>query len=180
MWRYALPLALFVLLAVALRIGLYRDPSVVPSPLIGRPAPALSLPSLQDPSYSIATAELRGAPWLLNVWATWCVGCRQEHEALLQIAAQNVVPIIGLNWKDDNAGARRWLAELGNPYAAVAEDREGRVAIDWGVYGAPETFLIGSDGTVLYKHVAPITLEIWRTEFLPRIEVARRTAGVSK
>ena len=99
------------------------------------------------------------------------------HDVLLQIAAQSAVPVIGLNWKDDNASARRWLAELGNPYAAVAEDREGRVAIDWGVYGAPETFLIGPDGTVLHKHVAPMTLEIWRTEFLPLIESARRTAA---
>jgi cytochrome c biogenesis protein CcmG/thiol:disulfide interchange protein DsbE len=176
MWRYALPLVLFVLLAAALRIGLYRDPSVVPSPLVGRPAPEFSLPSLHDASYPIATGDLRGRPWLLNVWATWCVGCRQEHEVLLQIAAQNVVPVIGLNWKDDNAAARRWLAELGNPYAAVAEDHDGRVAIDWGVYGAPETFLISPDGTVLYKHVAPMTLEVWQSEFLPRIDPARRTA----
>lgn len=177
MWRYALPLALFVLLGIALRIGLNRDPSVVPSPLIGRPAPEISLPSLQDPDYSITTAELRGQPWLLNVWGTWCVGCRQEHEVLLQIAAQDKLPIIGLNWKDDNAAARRWLQELGNPYAAVAEDREGRVAIDWGVYGAPETFLIGPDGKVLYKHIAPMTLEAWQADFLPRIVAAGRAAG---
>ena len=177
MLRYALPLALFVLLGAALLIGLGRDPSVVPSPLIGRAAPAFSLPSLQDANYPVATGDLRGRAWLLNVWATWCVGCRQEHEVLLQIAAQNAVPVIGLNWKDDNAAARRWLAELGNPYAAVAEDREGRVAIDWGVYGAPETFLIGPDGTVLYKHVAPMTLETWRTEFLPRLAATGRAAG---
>ncbi len=177
MLRYALPLALFVLLGAALLIGLGRDPSVVPSPLIGRAAPAFSLPSLQDANYPVATGDLRGRAWLLNVWATWCVGCRQEHEVLLQIAAQNAVPVIGLNWKDDNAAARRWLAELGNPYAAVAEDRDGRVAIDWGVYGAPETFLIGPDGTVLYKHVAPMTLETWRTEFLPRLAATGRAAG---
>jgi cytochrome c biogenesis protein CcmG/thiol:disulfide interchange protein DsbE len=96
---------------------------------------------------------------------------------LLTIAAENIVPMIGLNWKDDNAAARQWLAELGNPYAAVAEDREGRVAIDWGVYAAPETFLIGPDGMVLYKHIAPMTAEAWRIEFLPRIEAARRAAG---
>jgi cytochrome c biogenesis protein CcmG, thiol:disulfide interchange protein DsbE len=177
MWRYALPLALFVLLGIALLIGLGRDPSIVPSPLIGRPAPEISLPSLQDPDYSITTSELRGQPWLLNVWGTWCVGCRQEHEVLLQIAAQDKLPIIGLNWKDDSAAARRWLQELGNPYAAVAEDREGRVAIDWGVYGAPETFLIGPDGTVLYKHIAPMTLEAWQADFLPRIAAARPGAG---
>jgi cytochrome c biogenesis protein CcmG/thiol:disulfide interchange protein DsbE len=176
MWRYALPLALFVLLAAALRVGLDRDPSVVPSPLIGRPAPEFSLPSLHDATYPIATRDLHGQPWLLNVWGTWCVGCRQEHEVLLRIAAQNVVPVIGLNWKDDNAAARRWLSELGNPYAAVAEDRDGRVAIDWGVYAAPETFLIGPDGTVLYKHIAPMTLEVWQAEFLPRIHPERRTA----
>jgi cytochrome c biogenesis protein CcmG/thiol:disulfide interchange protein DsbE len=176
MWRYALPLALFLLLAAALRVGLERDPSVVPSPLIGRPAPQFSLPSLQDPNYRIAASDLQGAPWLLNVWATWCVGCRQEHDVLLTIAAQNVVPVIGLNWKDDNASARRWLGELGNPYAAIAEDRDGRVAIDWGVYGAPETFLIGPDGRVLHKHIAPMTLEVWQKEFLPRIQSARRTA----
>jgi cytochrome c biogenesis protein CcmG/thiol:disulfide interchange protein DsbE len=177
MLRFALPLALFVLLGVALLVGLKRDPSYVPSPLIGRAAPEFSLPSLQDANYPIATRDLLGQPWLLNVWGTWCVGCRQEHDMLLTIAAENIVPMIGLNWKDDNAAARRWLAELGNPYAAVAEDREGRVAIDWGVYAAPETFLIGPDGTVLYKHIAPMTAEAWRTEFLPRIEAARRTAG---
>jgi cytochrome c biogenesis protein CcmG, thiol:disulfide interchange protein DsbE len=177
MWRYALPLALFVLLGVVLGTGLRRDPSVVPSPLIGRPAPGFSLPSLQDASYPIATQDLRGQPWLLNVWATWCVGCRQEHEVLLQIAAESSAPLIGLNWKDDNAAARQWLAELGNPYAAVAEDRDGRVAIDWGVYGAPETFLIGPDGTVLHKHIAPMTLEVWRSEFLPRIAAARQSGG---
>lgn len=177
MLRFALPLALFVLLGVALLVGLKRDPSYVPSPLIGRAAPEFSLPSLQDANYPIATRDLLGQPWLLNVWGTWCVGCRQEHDVLLAIAAKNTVPMIGLNWKDDNAAARQWLAELGNPYAAVAEDREGRVAIDWGVYAAPETFLIGPDGTVLYKHIAPMTAEVWRTEFLPRIESARRAAG---
>jgi cytochrome c biogenesis protein CcmG/thiol:disulfide interchange protein DsbE len=177
MWRFALPLALFVLLGIALATGLRRDPSLVPSPLIGRPAPAFSLPSLQDAGYAIGTRDLHGRPWLLNVWATWCVGCRQEHEVLLQIAAEDAVPLIGLNWKDDNAAARQWLAELGNPYAAVAEDRDGRVAIDWGVYAAPETFLIGPDGTVLYKHIAPMTLEIWRSEFLPRITAARQGTG---
>lgn len=177
MWRYALPLALFVLLGIALAIGLNRDPSVVPSPLIGRPAPAFSLPNLQDASSSVATHALHGRPWLLNVWATWCVGCRQEHEVLLQIAAENAVPLIGLNWKDNNTAARQWLADLGNPYAAVAEDHDGRVAIDWGVYGAPETFLIGPDGTVLYKHIAPMTLEVWRSEFLPRITAAQPGDG---
>jgi cytochrome c biogenesis protein CcmG/thiol:disulfide interchange protein DsbE len=114
---------------------------------------------------------------VLNVWGTWCGGCRQEHDTLLAIAAQRAVPIVGLNWKDDNALAQQWLTQLGNPYAVVAEDREGRTAIDWGVYGAPETFLIGPDGVVLYKHIAPMTMEVWNKEFLPRIEAARAAAG---
>ena len=172
MLKYVVPLALFVLLGAFLYVGLQRDPSYVPSPLIGRPAPEFSLPSLQDAAYPVASAELKGRPWVLNVWGTWCGGCREEHDVLLEIARQNVVPIVGLNWKDDNAAAQRWLRELGNPYAVVAEDREGRVAIDWGVYGAPETFLIGADGTVLYKHIAPMTMEAWNREFLPRLRGA--------
>jgi cytochrome c biogenesis protein CcmG/thiol:disulfide interchange protein DsbE len=149
----------------------------VPSPLIGKPAPEFTLPSLQDPNYPVASRELLGQAWVLNVWGTWCSGCRQEHDTLLAIAAQRSVPIVGLNWKDDNGAAQQWLAQLGNPYAVIAEDREGRTAIDWGVYGAPETFLIGPDGIVLYKHIAPMTMEVWNQEFMPRIRAARATAG---
>jgi len=177
MAKFLVPLGLFVLLGVFLFIGLQRDPRYVPSPLIGKPAPEFSLPSLQDAGYPVSSKELRGQPWVLNVWGTWCGGCRQEHDTLLAIAAQKTVPIVGLNWKDDNAAAQQWLRQLGNPYAVVAEDREGRVAIDWGVYGAPETFLIGPDGVVLYKHIAPMTMEVWNTEFLPRIEASRAAAG---
>lgn len=177
MWKFIVPFGLFLLLAAFLFVGLQRDPSYVPSPLIGKQAPAFSLPSLQDANYPVSTEELKGQPWVLNVWGTWCAGCREEHDTLLAIARQNAVPLVGLNWKDDNAAAQQWLRQLGNPYAVVAEDREGRVAIDWGVYGAPETFLIGPDGTVLYKHIAPMTMEAWFREFLPRIEAARGTAG---
>jgi len=177
MLKYGVPLALAVLLGVFLFIGLQRDPRYVPSPLIGKPAPEFTLPSLHDASYPVATKELLGQPWVLNVWGTWCGGCREEHDTLLAIASQKTVPIIGLNWKDDNGAAQRWLAQLGNPYAVVAEDREGRTAIDWGVYGAPETFLIGADGIVLYQHIAPMTMAVWNKEFLPRIEAARAAAG---
>jgi cytochrome c biogenesis protein CcmG/thiol:disulfide interchange protein DsbE len=177
MAKFLVPLGLFVLLGIFLAIGLNRDPRYVPSPLIGKAAPEFSLPSVQDANYPVSSKELLGQPWVLNVWGTWCGGCRQEHTTLLAIARQKAVPIIGLNWKDDNAAAQEWLRQLGNPYAAVAEDHEGRVAIDWGVYGAPETFLIGPDGTVLYKHIAPMTMEVWNTEFLPRIESARAAAG---
>jgi cytochrome c biogenesis protein CcmG, thiol:disulfide interchange protein DsbE len=177
MFKFIVPFVVFVLLGVFLFIGLQRDPSYVPSPLIGKPAPAFSLPSLQDASYPVASQELLGQPWVLNVWGTWCGGCRQEHDVLLAIAQQKTVPIVGLNWKDDNALAQQWLRDLGNPYSVVAEDREGRVAIDWGVYGAPETFLIGPDGTVLFKHIAPMTMQVWNEEFLPRIEASRAAAG---
>jgi len=175
--KFIIPLALFGLLGLALFKGLSLNPREVPSPLIGKPAPEFSLPSLQDASYPVSSRELLGQPWVLNVWGTWCGGCRQEHDTLLAIARQKTVPIVGLNWKDDNALAQDWLRQLGNPYAVVAEDREGRTAIDWGVYGAPETFLIGPDGLVLYKHIAPMTMEVWNTEFLPRIQAARAAAG---
>jgi cytochrome c biogenesis protein CcmG/thiol:disulfide interchange protein DsbE len=177
MLKFIVPFALFVLLAIFLFVGLNRDPSYVPSPLIGKPAPEFSLPSLQDASYPVSSKELLGQPWVLNVWGTWCGGCRQEHETLIAIARTKAVPIVGLNWKDDNALAQQWLRDLGNPYSVVAEDREGRVAIDWGVYGAPETFLIGPDGVVLHKHIAPMTMEVWNREFLPRIEAARGATG---
>ncbi len=172
MLKFLLPLAVFVVLGVFLWQGLDRNPSYVPSPLIGKPAPAFKLPSLEDPAYAVDSTELRGRPYLLNVWGTWCVGCREEHAVLVRIAEQRVVPIIGLNWKDDRDTARRFLVESGNPYAVVAEDAEGRVAIDWGVYGAPETFLVGSDGVVLFKHVAPMTLDVWEKEFVPRLAAA--------
>lgn len=177
MWKYIVPFGVFLLLGTFLFIGLYRDPAYVPSPLIGKQAPEFSLPSLQDASYPVASKDLRGKPWVLNVWGTWCGGCREEHETLVAISRQNAVPLIGLNWKDDSAAAQQWLRELGNPYAAVAEDKEGRVAIDWGVYGAPETFLIGPDGIVIYKHIAPMTMEVWMKEFMPRIEAARAGKG---
>lgn len=172
MLKYAVPLVLFVLLGIFLAIGLNRDPSYVPSPLIGKQAPEFTLPSLQDANYPVVSKELLGRPWVLNVWGTWCGGCRQEHPTLVEIAKTTDVPIVGLNWKDDSAAAQEWLRTLGNPYAVVASDSEGRVAIDWGVYGAPETFLIGPDGKILFKHIAPMTMDVWTKEFLPRIQAA--------
>jgi cytochrome c biogenesis protein CcmG/thiol:disulfide interchange protein DsbE len=177
MWKFIVPFVVFALLGAFLFVGLYRDPSYVPSPLIGKPAPEFTLPSLQDPAFPIASKDLAGKPWVLNVWGTWCGGCREEHGTLIAIARQGAVPLIGLNWRDDDAAAQDWLRQLGNPYAAVATDHEGRTAIDWGVYGAPETFLIGPDGTVLYKHIAPMTFEVWNKEFLPRIEAAKAGKG---
>lgn len=171
--RYILPVGFFGVLVVFFFIGLGKDPSVVPSPLIGKPAPAFSLPSLKDPGTSVGSEDLKGKVSLFNVWATWCVGCRQEHGLLVKIAESGLVPIYSLNWKDERARALEWLERLGDPYVATAFDADGRVAIDWGVYGAPETFLVAADGTVLYKHLAPLTEQIWQDELLPRVLAAQ-------
>ncbi|NNM00660.1 MAG: DsbE family thiol:disulfide interchange protein [Gammaproteobacteria bacterium] len=170
---FIIPVTLFVVLVAFFVRGLSLNPRYVPSPLIGKPAPAFSLPALSDPETILTERLLSGQPTLLNVWATWCSGCREEHDFLLQLARTAGVPIYGLNWKDDAEAARSWLKQLGNPYQAVAFDGEGRVAIDWGVYGAPETFLIGADGKVLYKHLAPLTAEVWEREFVPLLSEAR-------
>lgn len=177
MTRFLIPVIAFALLVVVFIFGLDHDPSFVPSPLIGKELPTFSLPQLNNPSQVVTDADLRGQVSVLNVWATWCVGCRQEHETLNRIAARGDVPIYGLNWKDDETLAVRWLADLGNPYVASGFDAEGRVAIDWGVYGAPETFLVDGNGIVLYRHIAPLTMEIWDTEFMPRIATARDERG---
>lgn len=173
--RYLVPTLAFAALVGFFVVGLKRDPSVIPSPLIGKPAPSFSLESLGAPDWKLSPADFAGRAWVLNVWATWCVGCRQEHESLIAIARENRVPIMGLNWRDDRALALRWLSELGNPYASVAFDPEGRTAIDWGVYGAPETFLIDAKGVIVWKHIGPITVEDWRREFLPRLPAQQAT-----
>jgi len=170
--RFVLPIIGFAVLAIFLMIGLTRDPTFVPSPLIGKQIPTFSLSKLGAPGETVTDADLRGQFSVLNVWATWCPGCRQEHPVLLQIAAQGQVPIYGLNWKDDAALSKDWLQRLGNPYVANAFDEDGRVAIDWGVYGAPETFLISPDGTILHRYISPMTMEVWENEFLARITAA--------
>ncbi len=177
MTRFLIPIVLFGILVVVFSIGLNLDPSFVPSPLIGKPVPSFSLARLNYPDQLVSDADLRGQVSLLNVWATWCVGCRQEHETLNQIAGLGDVPIYGLNWKDDAEQASAWLARLGDPYVASGFDEDGKVAIDWGVYGAPETFLVDADGIILYRHISPLTMEIWQSEFVPRIKKARGNAG---
>jgi cytochrome c biogenesis protein CcmG/thiol:disulfide interchange protein DsbE len=171
--RFVLPLVLLAALLALLVVGLRRDPGYVPSPLIGKPAPDFTLPRLDAPEQMLSKQDLLGDVSLVNVWATWCVGCRQEHAYLVHLAQTAGVPIFGLNWKDDVQLARQWLQSLGNPYVATGVDQDGRVAIDWGVYGAPETFLLDAGGIVLYKHIAPLTPEVWEQEFLPRIRKAR-------
>lgn len=177
MTRFLIPIILFGLLVIVFSVGLNRDPSFVPSPLIGKPVPQFNLARLEHPDQFVSDADLRGQVSLLNVWATWCVGCRQEHETLNQIAELGDVPIYGLNWKDDTEQASAWLAELGNPYVASGVDADGKVAIDWGVYGAPETFLVDAEGIILYRHISPLSMEIWQTEFVPRINKARGNSG---
>lgn len=176
MLRFVLPIAILGALIVLFVVGLNRNPSYVPSPLLGKPAPEFELPRLDDPASTLRRADLLGDVSLVNVWATWCVGCRQEHPFLVELARRGEVPIFGLNWKDDPALARDWLARLGDPYRATAVDRDGRAAIDWGVYGAPETFLVDASGTVLYKHIAPLSPEVWEREFVPRIRQAREAS----
>jgi cytochrome c biogenesis protein CcmG, thiol:disulfide interchange protein DsbE len=169
--RFMLPLGLFALLAVVLAIGIRNsaDKGLIVSPLLGKPAPQFSLPDLTDPTHLVRSSELRGRWYLFNVWGTWCVECRAEHEALLQVRRAGVVPVIGLDWKDDPEQARAWLAQLGNPYQSVAVDRSGRAAIDWGVYAAPETFLVNPQGIVVYKHIGALTAETWTRQILPRV-----------
>ena len=169
MWRYLVPIAIFAVLAGFFMRGLGLNPGYVPSPLIGKPAPEYALPRLKEMSSTVGSADYAGQVAVINVWATWCVGCRQEHPYLVELSESGGVPIYGLNWKDDEDQARAWLDTLGDPYVSTAVDATGEVAIDWGVYAAPETFLVGRDGTVLYKHIAPLTPAVWENEFLPRI-----------
>lgn len=176
--RFLLPAAIFALLAVVLAIGIKHSPDkgIIKSPLLGRSAPQFSLPDLADPARVVSSEQLKGRWYLFNVWGTWCGECRAEHDMLLQVQRAAAVPLIGLDWKDDDTQARAWLAQLGNPYDVVAVDRSGRIAIDWGVYGAPETFLVNPQGIVVFKHVGALTPEVWMRDILPRLpRVAAKT-----
>jgi cytochrome c biogenesis protein CcmG, thiol:disulfide interchange protein DsbE len=165
--RFVLPLALLAALLVFLGAGLKLDPHEVPSPLIDKPAPAFVLPRLDDGTQTIASAQLIGKPWVLNVWASWCAPCREEHPLVKAIAARGLAPVYSLNYKDEPAAARQWLAMLGNPYQATLMDRDGRVGIDFGVYAVPETFVIDARGIVRMKHIGPLTPEAIRDRIEP-------------
>ncbi len=169
--RFIIPLLVFGLLVVVFGISLKHAPEkqVVKSALIGKPAPEFSLPDLLQPGATVNSAAFKGRWVLVNVWATWCVECRAEHPTLLDIKQQGKVIIVGLNYQDKDADARQWLAELGNPYEAVAVDREGRASIDYGVYGAPENFLVNPAGVIVHKTWG-LTPDYWRTTMLPLIE----------
>ena len=164
------PAVVIVALLGLLLFGLSNDPRTIPSPFIGKPAPAFELQTLRDPSKVMTTADLKGEVSLVNVWASWCVACRHEHQLLVDLARTGKVRIIGLNYKDEAADAKLWLQRLGNPYMVTLVDRDGRAGIDWGVYGVPETFIVDRDGVVQHKHVGPVTPDSLRDTILPLIE----------
>ena len=167
--RWSLPLAVFAIIVAFLFVGLFRDPREVPSPLIGKPAPSFSLAELHKPDQRLTSADMRGQVWLLNVWASWCVSCRVEHPLLVEMSKKKLVPIVGLNYKDKRDDGIAWLQKFGNPYTLSAYDLEGRVGIDYGVYGVPETFVIDKAGVIRYKQIGPITPESLEKTILPLI-----------
>ena len=165
-----IPLLIFVALAGFLYVGLHRDPREVPSPFIGKPAPAFTLPVVGQPGKTFSPSDYKGKVWLLNVWAPWCVSCRQEHPVLMQLAQAGIVPIVGLNWKDKDREAEALLARLGSPYTAVADDVGGQTGINYGVTGTPETYVIDKKGIIRMKHIGIINEEAWQTKVVPLLK----------
>ena len=175
-WRFAIPLAIFVVLVFFLWRGLWRDPREVPSVLLDKPAPQFTLPVLADASRKFSPADYRGKVWLLNVWGSWCISCQVEHPTLLKLARLNVVPIVGFDWKDKPDAAQKWLREQGgDPYVLSVTDLDGRVAIDYGVYGAPETFVIDKAGIIRHKQIGPLTADALKQTILPLVRELQRS-----
>jgi cytochrome c biogenesis protein CcmG/thiol:disulfide interchange protein DsbE len=167
--RMLIPLAVFLVLVVFLYVGLFRDPREIPSPLVNKPAPAFTLAQLHAPDKPISAADMKGQVWLLNVWASWCVSCREEHPLLVELAKAKVVPLVGLNYKDKNDLGIAWLRQNGDPYDFSVVDADGRVGIDYGVYGVPETFVIDKNGVIRYKQIGPITAEALEKKIMPLV-----------
>jgi cytochrome c biogenesis protein CcmG/thiol:disulfide interchange protein DsbE len=172
--RLLVPLAIFLAVVVFLYVGLGRDPREVPSPLVGKAAPAFELPVLAQPEKRFAPADMKGKVWLLNVWASWCVSCREEHPVLVELAGKRVVPVVGLNYKDKDDQAKEWLKRFGNPYDLSVVDADGRIGIDYGVYGVPETYLIDGNGVIRYKQIGPLTPAILAQKVLPLAKELQR------
>lgn len=164
--RFAIPFVVLLLLIALFAVGLRHDPREVPSPLIGKPAPAFALPGLGGTPAQLASVDLKGRPVLVNFFASWCAGCRVEHPLLLELSKQGI-EIIGIDYKDTDADGAKWLARLGNPYRVVAADTLGAVGLDWGVYGVPETYVVSAEGMILYKHIGPVTEAAWREKIAP-------------
>ena len=167
--RYILPLVIFLVLAWFLKAGLSLNPREVPSPLIDKPAPAFSLPQLQDPTKSFSPQDMKGKVWLLNAWASWCTACEEEHPVLVGLSRQNIVPIYGLVYKDQREAAMMRLLQNGNPYTLNVQDVEGRTGIDYGVYGVPETYVIDKQGIIRYKQIGPVTPQNLKEKILPLV-----------
>ena len=167
MARFVFPLVVFVALVIVLGIGLHHDPHIAPSPLINKPIPAFRLPRLHDDNAYLSRKDVLGRPVLINVWASWCVTCREEHPLLMEMAKQHHVPIYGMDYKDDRQPALQWLEQRGNPYLQTAMDKHGRVGINFGVYGVPETFVVDARGIIRYKQIGPINQKIMDDTILP-------------
>jgi cytochrome c biogenesis protein CcmG, thiol:disulfide interchange protein DsbE len=173
--RFVLPLAIFIVLSAFLFVGLRLNPREVPSPFIGKPAPSFQLTQLARPEQTFSPKQMQGEVWLLNVWASWCVACRIEHPLLVDLAKKNVIPIVGLNYKDKRDAALGWLGQFGDPYKLSVADTDGRVGIDYGVYGVPETFVIDKAGVIRFKQIGPITEDAWRDKILPLVQQLRQS-----
>lgn len=173
--RFGLPLVIFIVLAGFLFVGLGLNPREVPSPFIGKPAPSFQLTQLARPEQTFSPKQMQGEVWLLNVWASWCVACRIEHPLLVDLAKKNVIPIVGLNYKDKRDAALGWLGQFGDPYKLSVADTDGRVGIDYGVYGVPETFVIDKAGVIRFKQIGPITEDAWRDKILPLVQQLRQS-----
>lgn len=170
MMRFLLPLAAFIVLIIFLGVGLTLNPRQVPSPLVDKPAPVFRLQQLYDTNKTLSSEENLGKVWMLNVWASWCVACRDEHPVLVELSKLGIVPIYGLNYKDQRDTALQWLKQFGNPYEISIVDADGRVGIDYGVYGVPETYVIDKQGIIRYKHIGPVTIESLKNKILPLIK----------
>jgi len=173
--KFLIPLLLFVVLVGFLAVGLNRDPHEVPSPLINKPAPAFEIAQLEQSNKTFSPASMKGQVWILNVWASWCVACREEHPVLVELAKSQVAPVIGLDYKDKREDALAMLARQGNPYVLSAYDANGRVGIDYGVYGVPETYVIDRAGVIRFKHIGPITSQILNQKIYPLISELKKS-----
>jgi cytochrome c biogenesis protein CcmG, thiol:disulfide interchange protein DsbE len=167
--KFLIPLMLFIVLVIFLAIGLNRDPHEVPSPLINKSAPAFEVTQLSEPNKSFSPVSMKGQVWILNVWASWCVACREEHPVLVELANSKMAPIIGLDYKDKREDALAMLSRQGNPYLLSAFDANGRIGIDYGVYGVPETYVIDKAGIIRFKHIGPITMDLLNRKIYPLI-----------
>jgi len=170
MKKFLIPIGVFVLLGILLAYGLKLDPRRIPSPLVGKPLPTFHLPTLESPNKTLSNADFRGQVVLYNVWASWCGACKQEHPVLMRMASEKRVPLIGLNYKDTRDAAQKTLTDAGNPYTVSLVDADGRVGLDWGVYGVPETFVVDKQGIIRYKHIGPISPDDWEKILLPKVQ----------